>query len=86
MLSHRARRVAASVREAVAVYDYAAGRKMELPGWMRAVLEDTVRQQDEELVRARRRVWTLLDEVQSLEKETWDREDAVEDLGSGTKS
>ena len=35
--------------------------------------------------RSRDRIGELVREVEALEKETWDRKDAVEDLGSAAK-
>jgi len=82
ILSHRHRRAAARTIEDVVVYDYRKGGKTEMPAFMRDVLADTWELQLQETVRARTRIWELIDAVEKLEKETWDRDDAVEDLGS----
>ncbi|RWA03670.1 hypothetical protein EKO27_g11432 [Xylaria grammica] len=68
-----------------AIYDYREARKTTLPGFMLDVLQDTWRAQEARADEARERVWGLLREVEGLEKETWDREDAVEDLGAASK-
>ncbi|KAI0420309.1 thioesterase-like superfamily-domain-containing protein [Xylaria grammica] len=85
IISHRHRRVAARTSEDVAIYDYREARKTTLPGFMLDVLQDTWRAQEARADEARERVWGLLREVEGLEKETWDREDAVEDLGAASK-
>lgn len=85
ILSHRHRRVAARTEEDVAIYDYRAGRKTTMPPFVLDVFRDTWRRQEEEIGRARGRIWELIREVEALEKETWDREDAVEDLGAADK-
>ncbi|KAI1746303.1 thioesterase-like superfamily-domain-containing protein [Xylaria scruposa] len=85
IFSHRHRRIAARTFEDVTIYDYRDAKKTVLPGFMLDVLRDTWRQQEEQIVWARGRIWDLLREVELLEKETWDREDAVEDLGAAAK-
>ncbi|KAI0454549.1 thioesterase-like superfamily-domain-containing protein [Xylaria acuta] len=85
ILSHRHRRVAARTFEDVAIYDYRDAKKTVLPGFMLDVLRDTWRQQEERTDWARGRIWDLLRDVERLEKETWDRKDAVEDLGAAAK-
>lgn len=82
ILSHRHRRVAATTEEDVVVYDYGAGRKATVPEFARSLLGETWKRQEDEARRARARVWELTAQVEALEKETWDREDAVEDMGS----
>lgn len=86
VFSHRHRRVSARVEEDVVIYDYRAARKTEMPAFMRDVLEDTFEQQQAETVRARRRIWDLIGDVERLEKETWDRPDAVEDIGGAARA
>jgi hypothetical protein len=82
ILSHHHRRIAATMEEDIAIYDYRKARKTEMPEFMQKVLEKTFAEQEEETVRARTRIWELIREVEKLEKETWNREDAVEDMGS----
>lgn len=86
VLSHKHRRASARIEEDVVIYDYRAARKTEMPSFMRDVLESTYQQQETEKVRARARIWELVATVQKLEKETWDRPDAVEDLGGAGES
>lgn len=86
VFSHRHRRLSARVEEDVVIYDYRAVRKTEMPAFMRDVLEETFVQQQDEMLRARRRIWELIRGVESLEKETWDRPGAVEDIGGAAKT
>lgn len=86
VLSHRHRRASARIEEEVVIYDYRAARKTEMLPFMKDVLEDTYRQQEEEKARARARIWELIGTVQEIEKQTWDNPNAVEDLGSAGNS
>ncbi|KAI0977105.1 thioesterase-like superfamily-domain-containing protein [Xylaria arbuscula] len=85
ILSHRHRRIAARTFEDVAIYDYRKAKKTVLPDFMLDVFRDRWRKQEEQTNWARERIWDLLKEVESLEKETWDRPDAVEDFGAAKK-
>ncbi|KAJ8116768.1 hypothetical protein ONZ43_g4365 [Nemania bipapillata] len=85
IFSHGHRRVAARTFEDIAIYDYREAKKTVLPGFMLDVLRDTWQRQQKQADWARSRIWGLLKEVETLEKETWDREDAVEDLGGAGK-
>lgn len=67
------------------IYDYAAATKTTMPDFVLDVFQDTFRKQEEAMVTSRNRIWQLTKEVEALEKETWDREDAVEDLGAAGK-
>jgi hypothetical protein len=82
ILSHNHRRVAARMEEDIAIYDYKKQGKTEMPPFMRVLLDRTFQEQEEETLRARRRIWELIKEVEKLEGETWNREDPVEDMGS----
>ncbi len=86
VLSHQHRRVAARLEEDIVVYDYKTARKTSMPPFMQGLFADTYRMQEEQMVKARTRIWGLIAAVERLEKETWDREDAVEDLGSAKKT
>ncbi|KAH9995940.1 thioesterase-like superfamily-domain-containing protein [Xylariaceae sp. FL0662B] len=82
ILSHQHKRVAARTEEDIAIYDYRKPGKTVIPPFALDVLRDTWRLQEEEVRSARTRIWGLIREVEGLEKETWDRKDAVEDLGA----
>jgi hypothetical protein len=86
ILSHKHRRVAARTEEDVVIYDYKAAKKTTMPSFVLETFQYTWRQQEQETSRSRTRIWQLIKEVEQLEKETWDCDDAVEDLGSATKS
>lgn len=86
ILSHKHRRVSARVEEDIVVYDYIAAKKSEVLPFMKDVLEETYHLQNREKIRARKRIWELIRTVEKLEKETWDRPDAIEDVGSAAKS
>ncbi|KAI1115788.1 thioesterase-like superfamily-domain-containing protein [Nemania sp. NC0429] len=81
IISHGHRRIAARTTEDIAIYDYREAKKTVLPPFMLSTLRDTWRQQEEQAAWARGRILDLLREVELLEKETWNREDAVEDFG-----
>lgn len=85
VLSHQKMRVSARTIEDISIYDYRVARKAEMPSFMRSVLDDVWRQQQNETVRARSRIWELIGAVRQLEKQTWDRPDAVEDVGGTVK-
>lgn len=72
--------------EEVVVYDYKAARATPAMPFMRQVLADTYALQRRETRRARTRIGELTRAVAQLEKETWDRPDAVEDLGGASNN
>ncbi|KAI1464550.1 thioesterase-like superfamily-domain-containing protein [Daldinia caldariorum] len=81
ILSHRHQRVAATTEEDVVFYDYAIAKRTNIPSFALNKLRDVWRKQGEEMYRARARIAELVRSVEGLEKGTWDRKDAVEDLG-----
>ncbi|KAK6836730.1 hypothetical protein PG987_007225 [Apiospora arundinis] len=86
ILSHKHRRIAARTEEDVVIYDYGAGKKATMPPFVLQTFRDTWERQEGETRRARLRIQELAREVETLEKETWNREDAVEDLGAAGKA
>jgi len=82
ILSEVHQRPAARCVEDIVVYDYRKGKKTPLAPFMAEAFKETWRLQEESKKRNSERVNHLLDRVRSLEKDTWDRADAVEDLGS----
>ena len=68
--------------EDLVTYDYKKGSKTEIPSFARPALEATIAEQAAEQIRARSRIWQLLDAVEKLETSTWKRVDAVEDTGN----
>ncbi|EGO61631.1 hypothetical protein NEUTE1DRAFT_144747 [Neurospora tetrasperma FGSC 2508] len=85
VLSHQHRRAAARLEEDVVIYDYRKAGKTAMPEFMLTQFEKTWKMQQEETIRARKRIWELIAGVERLERETWDREDAKEDMGSAVK-
>jgi hypothetical protein len=86
VLSHNHKRPAARLKEHIVVYDYKAAKRTELPPFVLDWFIETYRLQGEEMIRARAKIWDLIGAVKELEKETWDREDAAEDLGSANRA
>lgn len=85
ILSELNQRIAARVYEDCVFYDYKAGKKTALKDWMIDVLAETWRLQEEAKLVNSERVRRLLDRVRTLEVESWDREGAVEDMGSSAR-
>lgn len=67
------------------MYDYKAAGKTSMPGYMVDLFQQTWEMQERVTLGARTRIWGLIEAVERLEKETWDRSDAVEDV-RGAKS
>ncbi|KAK4148289.1 uncharacterized protein C8A04DRAFT_24095 [Dichotomopilus funicola] len=84
VLSHRHRRVACRLEEDIVVYDYKKGGKTGMPPFMLNMFERTWALQEGATARSRRRIGELYDAVEKLEGETWNRADAVEDMGGST--
>ena len=82
ILSERQQRAAARCVEDIVVYDYRKGIKAPLRPFMAEVFTQTFRLQEEARAKYTARVLELLKQVESLEKESWDRKDAKEDFGS----
>ena len=81
ILSEREQRPAARCLEDIVVYDYRVGNKIPLRPFMLKAFEALYRQQVETKEKNTRRVLKILEDVRQLEKDTWDRADAREDLG-----
>ncbi|KAH9824524.1 Thioesterase-like superfamily [Teratosphaeria destructans] len=81
IMSERHQRPAARCIEDVVVYDYQIGKKTPLKPFMLDVFKETWRLQQEAKAVNSQRVSRLLDRVRQLETDSWDRADAVEDLG-----
>src|SRR5690349_1675950 len=80
VLSHQHRRIACRLEEDIVIYDYKKAGKTSMPGFMLDMFEQTWELQEQETLRARRRISALHGAVQRLENETWNRPDAVEDM------
>lgn len=81
ILSEKHQRIAARVTEDCAMYDYRAGKKTNFQPFMVDVLRETWRLQEQAKRVNVARVQGLFEAVRELERESWDREGAVEDMG-----
>ncbi|KAI4834375.1 hypothetical protein E4T44_08859 [Aureobasidium sp. EXF-8845] len=81
IMSERQQRPAARCVEDIVVYDYQAGKKAPLLPYMVDAFRKTWELQEEAKKENSEKVRRLLKEVRALETETWDRPDAVEDMG-----
>lgn len=82
ILSERHQRPAARCVEDIVVYDYRLGVKTPLREFMLNKFRETFELQEKSKKLNERRVRDLLQRVQRLEKQVWDRPDAVEDMGN----
>jgi hypothetical protein len=63
------------------VYDYQKAKKSALPPFMVEKFQQTFEMQEQAKEKYGQKVRALLERVVRLEKESWDREGAVEDFG-----
>jgi len=82
ILSERHQRVAARCEEDIVMYDYQQGRETTLRPFVLDTLKGVYLLQGETKLSSARRILTLLKQVESLEKESWNRDDAEENLGA----
>ncbi|KAI9842387.1 MAG: hypothetical protein M1838_003157, partial [Thelocarpon superellum] len=81
ILSEVHQRPAARCVEDVVMYDYRQSRRTSLPPFMRHVFTQTFQQQEAEKQAYREQIHSLTQRVEGLERETWNHEDAKENLG-----
>jgi hypothetical protein len=86
VLSHRHQRIAAKTEEDIVIYDYKNAKKATIPPFALDTLQQTWDKQLQEAARAQQRIGELESWVAALEKETWDKEGAVEDVGAAKKA
>ena len=82
ILSERHQRPAARCVEDIVVYDYRRGTKSPLKDFMVEEFKKTFELQEQSRIRNEQRVSDLLQRIQRLEQQSWDRPDAVEDRGN----
>lgn len=82
ILSERHQRPAARCVEDIVVYDYQRGRKSPLRSFMVEKFQETYQLQEQTKARNDARVRNLLARVGQLEKASWDKVGAVEDMGN----
>jgi hypothetical protein len=85
ILSELQQRPAARCEEDIVVYDYRAGKKTEIRGFMREQFERTWEEQEKERRRVEGRIKEVEQAVERLEGETWNRQGAKEDMGSAER-
>ena len=83
ILSELHQRPAARCEEDIVIYDYRAGKKAPMKEIMKDGFEKIWEEQETERRKAEQRIEEVEGLVRDLEKGSWDREDAVEDLGAG---
>lgn len=86
VLSHRHRRVACRLEEDIVIYDYKKAGKTSMPGFVLERFQETWALQEQAVLQARSRIFGLYAAVDRLEAETWNRPDAVEDMGGAKGS
>jgi len=86
VLSHQHRRISCRLEEDIVIYDYKKAGKTSMPAFMLDKFDKTWKLQEQETLRARTRIAELQDSVERLERETWNRPDAVEDMGGAKGS
>ena len=82
ILSEVHRRPAARCVEDIVVYDYKKGKKSPLAPFVMDKFRETFDLQEQAKEKCGNRVRTILHRLRQLEKSSWDRADAVEDVGS----
>lgn len=83
ILSELHQRASARCFEDIVAYDYTKGRKAAIPPWMLEAFEKTWEEQKLEEKKVGERVEEVDGLVKALEKETWAKDGAVEDMGPG---
>lgn len=84
IFSERHQRVAARLVEDIVVYDYVAGKKAVLEPFMVEGFKQVWREQESVREEVGRRIGRIEEKIRKIEKVSWDRVNAVEDLGSST--
>ncbi|OOF95705.1 hypothetical protein ASPCADRAFT_207052 [Aspergillus carbonarius ITEM 5010] len=82
IISEARQRPAARVHEDIVMYDYKANKKTELPPFVFEQFKATWKLQEQAKEFWQQRILDIETRVRTLETESWDREDAVEDTGS----
>lgn len=82
ILSELHQRPAARCEEDIVIYDYRAGKKAPMSGFVREGFEKIWGEQEVEKRKAVARIEEIEGMLRKLERESWDNEGAVEDMGS----
>ena len=83
IISERHQRPAARCEEDIVMYDYRKGAKTPLKEFMLTKFQETWEAQEQAKLQYGRIIHNLLERVERLEKESWDKVNAVENLGRG---
>lgn len=81
IISEKHQRIAARCTEDIVVYDYQAGKKALMQPFMVEAFKSTWALQEEAISESCRKVEEVEGMVRALEKGSWDKEDAKEDMG-----
>lgn len=84
ILSDIRQRIAAETREDIALYDYDRGTKINKHPWLLELLQNTWKLQQEAEEMSIQHIRLLLKRVRQLELDSWDNDDAVEDMGNAS--
>ncbi|RHZ68492.1 thioesterase family protein [Aspergillus thermomutatus] len=85
ILSEARQRPAARVHEDIVVYDYKQNKKTTLPPFVEAQFQTMWELQERARKHWQQQILDIETQVRKLEVESWDREGAVEDMGSARK-
>ncbi|KAI9646136.1 hypothetical protein NHQ30_005576 [Ciborinia camelliae] len=85
IVSELHQRVAARCAEDIVTYDYRKGRKELLQPWLLDAFAKTWEEQNAAMTSALKKIEDIEEKVRKLEIDTWDRADAVEDMGTANK-
>lgn len=82
IVSELHQRIAATCEETIVTYDYEEGKKAELQPWLLDAFSKTLEEQNAAMATALKKIEAIEEKVRKLEISTWDRADAVEDMGA----
>ncbi|KAE8387899.1 thioesterase-like superfamily-domain-containing protein [Aspergillus alliaceus] len=85
IISEARQRPAARVSEDIVLYDYRQGKKTDMPPFILEQFRSTWELQEKAKKFWQQRILEIEARVRTLEVESWDRDDAVEDIGSAKK-
>ncbi|KAF5877777.1 uncharacterized protein Bfra_002145 [Botrytis fragariae] len=86
IVSELHQRVAARCEEDIVTYDYVKGKKEGLQPWLLDAFSKTWDEQNAAMNNALKKIKDIEEKVRKLEVDTWDRADAVEDMGTPKKT
>ncbi|QSZ34971.1 hypothetical protein DSL72_007833 [Monilinia vaccinii-corymbosi] len=84
IVSELHQRVAARCEEDIVTYDFKKGQKEVLQPWLLDAFAKTWEEQNAAMASALKKIEAIEEKVRRLEIDTWDRANAVEDMGTAT--